>query len=261
MKLRILLCGVLLSCGQLSAAKTWTLIDKQGRDIVVDQLFYDGVSLSVRRVGEYNKMKITPDLLSPKCWAEISKEMATDARITLEVVRRTKTSTDTDRATSSGYYSTYTNEEKQVKKTNYFEMSLGSSSYFESDLRIEYFIISEKEVDCGRIIERVSFAEPTEVQVSKSVSHTERNYKSSYGYSSSYKYGDSKAGIVVLVYNVAGEMVAEYATSNKLMDEYRGMANSLRTKMKPPRKKKDGKKSRPGEPVVHTQMTFDKDVL
>ncbi|CAA6677515.1 MULTISPECIES: hypothetical protein [unclassified Lentimonas] len=261
MMLRILLLGALLGYGQMFAAETWTLTDKQGRDIVVDKLFYDGVELSVRRVGAYNKIKIAPELLSKKCWAEISKEMAKDARITLEVVRRTKTSTDTDRNTSTGYY-TYTDEEKEVKKANYFEMNLGSSSHFVSDLRVEYFIISEGEVDCGRLFEQVSFAEPVETQVSKVVSHTERSFKSSYGYSSSYKSGDSKAGIVVLVYNTAGDVVAEYATSNKLMEEYRGMANSLRNRMKAkPSKKKNKNKSSPGEPVAHKQVTFDKDLL
>ncbi|MFQ3224905.1 MAG: hypothetical protein ACI8Z5_001157 [Lentimonas sp.] len=89
--------GALLCLGQMLPAEMWTLTDKQGRDMEVDQLFYDGVNLSVRRVGAYNKIKIAPDLLSKQCWAELSEDMAKDAKITLEVVRRTKTSTDADR--------------------------------------------------------------------------------------------------------------------------------------------------------------------
>ena len=260
MKFRILLLGALLCLGQMLSAETWTLTDTQGRDIVVDQLFYDGVNLSVRRVGAYNKMKIPPEMLSKKCWGELSESMAKDAKISLEVVRRTKTSTDTDRSTSTGYY-TYSSEEKNVKKMNYFEMSLGSSSHFVSELRIEYFIISEDEVDCGTLSKQVSFAEPVETQVSKSVSHTERNYKSSYGYSSSYKYGDSKAGAVVFVYNATGDVVAQYATSNKLLDEYRGMENALRSRLKGSGKKNKKKKGERGEPAEDKQLTIDKDLL
>ncbi len=149
MKHLILFFGALLCFVQMVRAETWTLVDKQDRPIVVDQLFYDGVNLSVRRVGAYNKMKISPDLLSEKCWAELNESMANTAVIELEVVRRTKTSTDTDRSNNYGYS---TSEEKEVKKMNHFEMSLGSSSHFVSDLRVEYFIISEEEVDCGRLL-------------------------------------------------------------------------------------------------------------
>ena len=227
MTFRILLLGILLGSGQVFAAETWTLTDRQGREIVVDELFYDGVELSVRRVGDYHKIKIAPELLSKKCWAELNKSMAKDAMITLEVVRRTKTSTDTERNTSTGYY-TYTDEEKEVMKVNYFEMSLGSSSHFVSDLQIDYFIISDDEVDCGSLSEQVSFAEPVETQVSKAISHTERSFKSSYGYKYESKSGDSKAGVVVLVRNAADDLVAEYASSNKLLDEFRGMERALR---------------------------------
>lgn len=229
--------GICLCLTQVLVGETWTLTDTKGREIVVDQLFYDGVNLSVRRVGAYNKMKIKPDMLSKKCWAELNESMAKTAAISLEVVRRTKTSTDTDRRTDSGYY-TYSSEEKEVKKTNHFEMSLGSSSHFVSDLTIEYFIISQEEVDCGRIKDKVSFSEPLETSVSKAISHKEYNYKSSYGYNYSHKYGDSKAGAVVFVYDTDGKKVAEYATSNKLMDEFQGMERALRSEMNGSGKKK-----------------------
>ncbi|MFQ3271678.1 MAG: hypothetical protein ACI9A1_002005, partial [Lentimonas sp.] len=35
--------GALLCLGQMLPAEMWTLTDKQGRDMEVDQLFYDGV--------------------------------------------------------------------------------------------------------------------------------------------------------------------------------------------------------------------------
>jgi hypothetical protein len=228
--------------------------------MVVDQLFYDGVNLSVRRVGSYNKMKISPDVLSKKCWAELSKRMAEEAKISLEVVRRTKTSTDTDRSSTTGYY-TYSSEEKEVKKMNYFEMSMRSSSHFVSDLRIEYFIISEEEVDCGVLSEKVSFAEPLEAQVSKAISSREYSYKSSYGYQYERKYGDRKAGIVVFVYNATDEVVAQFATSNKLLDEFRGLERALRSKMKSSSGKKKKKSDGGAAPSVSEQITIDKDLL
>jgi hypothetical protein len=84
-----------------------------------------------------------------------------------------------------------------------------------------------------------------EITVSKAISHTEYNYKSSYGYNYSHKSGDSKAGAVIFVYNSADKVVAQYATSNKLLDEFKGMERALRSKMK------SGKK----------QITIDKDNL
>lgn len=246
MKHRVLLVGVLFCLAHVSLGETWTLVDKQNREIVVDQLFYDGVNLSVRREGDYRKVKIRPDMLSKRCWAELNKRMAKDAKISLEVVRRTKTSTDSDRSSTTGYY-TYSSEEKEVKKVNYFEMNLCSSSHFVSDLTIEYFIISDEEVDCGVLSESVSFAESLEAQVSKAISHREYSYKSSYGYKYERKYGDSKAGIVVFVYNTEGEVVAQFATSNKLLDEFRTMQRGLRSRMK----------SAGGT----EQMTIDKDLL
>jgi hypothetical protein len=248
----ILFFGVLLCFTQIVRAETWTLVDKQDREIVVDQLFYDGVNLSVHRVGAYNKIKIPPDMLSKQCWTELNQSMAKEATISLEVVRRTKTSTDSDRNNTSGYYS-YSSEEKSVRKLTFFDMSLKSSSHFVSEVAIEYFIISEDEVDCGRLSEQVSFAEPLDTSVSKAISHTERNYKSSYGYSYSYKDGDSKASAVVLVYDAAGDKVAEYATSNKLLDEFRGMERGLRSRMN---SGKGNKKS--GE---QKQITIDRDLL
>ena len=115
---------------------------------------------------------------------------------------------------------------------NHFEMSLSSSSYFVTDLKIEYFIISREEVDCGRVLEKISFSKPLETRVSKALSHSEYNYKSSSGYKYSSKDGDSKAGAVIFVYNSADEVVAQYATSNKLLDEFRGMERALRDNMK-----------------------------
>lgn len=241
-------------------AETWTLEDKQGREIVVDQLFYDGVNLSVRREGAYNKMKIPPEMLSKKCWEDLSQSMSEDANISLEVVRRTKTSTDTDRNTTQGYY-TYSSEEKEVKKMNHFEMSMRSSSHFESQLKVEYFIISDREVDCGVLSKTVSFAEPLELAVSKAVSHTEYNYKSSYGYKYESKTGDSKAGVVVFVYNTNGDEVAQYASSNKLLDEFRSYERSLRAKMKPANKRKKGKNAGQANPSVMDQMTIVKSTL
>lgn len=251
----MILMSLCLCLSQVLFGETWTLTDTKGRDLVVDQLFYDGVNLSVRRVGAYQKMKISPDTLSKKCWAELNESMAKTALISLEVVRRTKTSTDSDRDNNYGYSSSV---EKQVKKTNYFEMSLCSSSYFVSDLTIEYFIISEEEVDCGRLLEQVSFAEPVETSVSKKISHTEYEYKSSYGYNYNRKDGDSKAGAVVFVLDPDGKEMAQYATSKKMLDEFRGMERGLRSRMDSSSKKK--KKGGSGQPAVE-QMTIDKDLL
>ena len=234
--------GISLCFGQLLLAETWTLTDATGRELVVDQLFYDGVNLSVRRVGAYNKMKISPDTLSKECWAELNESMAKAAVIELEVVRRTKTSTDSDR---NNYYGYYSREEKKVQKMNHFEMSLRSSSHFETDLTIEYFIISEEEVDCGRLSEGVSFSEPLETSVSKAISHTEYEYKSSYGYQYNSKSGDSKAGAVIFVLDADGKEMAQYATSNQLLDEFRGMERALRSKMK----------------SAKEQITIDRDLL
>tara|TARA_B110001469_G_C9610433_1_gene303654 strand:+ start:132 stop:902 length:771 start_codon:yes stop_codon:yes gene_type:complete len=256
MKCLILLIGA-VCFGQLLFGETWTLVDTKGRELVVDQLFYDGVDLSVRRVGAYNKMKVSPDALSKECWVELNEAMAKAAVIDLEVVRRTKTSTDSDRTANSGYY-TYSREEKEVQKLTRFEMNLRSSSHFISNLTIEYFIISEEEVDCGRILKSVSFAAPLETSVSKAISHTEYNYKSSYGYNHTYKNGDSKAGAVIFVFDADGKEIAQYATSTKLLDEFRGMQRGLRSRMDSSEKKK--KKGGSGQSAVE-QMTVDKDLL
>ncbi|MFT5825467.1 MAG: hypothetical protein ACI8ZW_000960 [Yoonia sp.] len=113
-------------------------------------------------------------------------------------------------------------------------------------------------MDCGKLSKQVSFAETVEAQVSKAVSHTEYNFKSTYGYSSSYQSGDSKAGAVMFVYNASGDVVAQYATSNKLLDEYRGMENALSSRMKgSSRKNKNGARESAGNP----QMTIDQDLL
>ncbi len=247
-----------LCLGQVLLGETWTLEDTKGRELVVDQLFYDGVNLSVRRVGAYNKMKISPDTLSKKCWAELNESMAKAAVIELEVARRTKTSTDSDRTTDSGYY-TYSREEKEVRKMTHFEMSLRSSSHFMTALTIEYFIISEEEVDCGRIAKGVSFAAPLETSVSKAISHTEYNYKSSYGYNHSYKDGDSKAGAVIFVLDADGKEMAQYATSNRLLDEFRGMERSLRSRMNNSNRK--NQKGGAGQSGGKKQMTIDRDLL
>ena len=256
MKCLILLIGA-VCFGQLLFGETWTLVDTKGRELVVDQLFYDGVDLSVRRVGAYNKMKISPDTLSKECWAELNESMAKTAAISLEVIRRTKTSTDTDRDSTSGYY-TYSSEKKKIQKMSYFEMSLRSSSYFETSLMIEYFIISEDEVDCGRISKKISFSEPVETSVSKAISHTEYEYKSSYGYKYSRKSGDSKAGVVVFVLDADGKEMARYATSNKLLDEFQSLERGLRSRMNGSNESKGNGGS--GQSAVE-QMTIDKDLL
>jgi hypothetical protein len=59
------------------------------------------------------------------------------------------------------------------------------------------------------------FAEPVETSVSKKISHTEYEYKSSYGYNYNRKDGDSKAGAVVFVLDPDGKEMAQYATSKK----------------------------------------------
>jgi len=237
---------------QALCAETWTLTDKQGRKMEVDQLFYDGKDLSVRRVGAYNKLKISPDLLSEKCWEELNRTMAKEAKLSLEVVRRTKTSTDSERSSTTGYY-TYSSEKKQVRKMNQFEISMRSSSHFVNDVKIEYFIISDEEVDCGVLSESASFAEPVEASVFKAISHTEHSSKSSYGYKYKYKSGDSKAGVVVFVRNADDEVVAEFATSNKQLSEFRGLEPALRSKWK--------SKLGAVASVSGKQVTIDKDLL
>ena len=258
MRWLILLIGTLYCFGQCLYGETWSLVDTKGREIVVDQLFYDGVHLSVRRVGAYQKLKIRPDTLSKECWAELNESMAKTAAISLEVIRRTKTSTDTDRDSTSGYY-TYSSEKKKIQKMSYFEMSLRSSSYFETSLMIEYFIISEDEVDCGRISKKISFSEPVETSVSKAISHTEYEYKSSYGYKYSSKAGDSKAGVVVFVLDVDGKEMARYATSNKLLNEFQSLERGLRSRMNGSNGSKGNGGSRQSAAV--DQMTVDKDLL
>lgn len=232
----------LLVSAQMLSAETWTLESKDGRSIEVDYLFYDGVDLTIQRVGDYRKINLTPDQLSEKSWKSIEKEFAAKAAIELEVTRQTKTSTATERENHDSYYTT---TRKETAKINRFIIELSSSSYFNSKVTIEYFLFADGEVEYGRIPAELSMRKPFETQVEKTLEST--SYKSSYSdygtyYSSSS--GDKSASIGVILHNAEGDEIEEYASSEKLKEHMNSIKHKLRDSYKPPAKPKPSKSTR-----------------
>lgn len=203
-----------------SAAKeTWTLTSKDGRSIEADYIFYDGVQLSFRKVGGMNKIKIDPSLLSDQSWKELQNDFSKEAKIDLEVTRRTKTSTDTDRRSYSGYYDTYTHTTKEIEKLNLFYVEVESSSHFETALTVEYFIFHQESIEYGRIPAKVSLRKPFETVLEKTTAGS--TYSSSYaGYGTYYKSGSgaTTAEAAVILLDTEGNEINSYANSTKLMD-------------------------------------------
>ncbi len=221
-------------CGALSAGETWTLTNQKNQSIEVDYIFYDGVQLSCRKVGSVNKFKLSPNDLSKECWKEIQASFGNSAVIDLEVSRRTKTSSDTDRTSYSGYFSTYSHERKDIEKLNLFTIELSSSSHFASEVTIETFIFADGEVEYGRIPATVSMRESFETVVEKMMESTEYSSKSSYS-GTYYKseYGDDKAYLGVIVLNGRGEEIADYASSGKIKSRMHAIKHSERQSFKP----------------------------
>lgn len=209
------------------AADTWTLEDKEGRSIEVEELFYDGKELSFRRVGGYRKHSISPDTLSKKSWDDLSTEMGKKANIRLDVNRTTKTNTDSSK--SHSYYSTY--KRTEVSKLNRFEIEISSISYFPTDLKIKYFIFSDDEIDYGHIFKQVAFRDPLKFELSKALSHREYQRKSSLGSNYKRKYGSSKAGMILFILNADGDELARHTTSKALFDDYEFLKSNLNKRL------------------------------
>lgn len=203
-----------------SAAKeTWTLTSKDGRSVEADYIFYDGVQLTFRKVGGMNKIKIDPDLLDEKSWKALQNDFAKEARLDLNVTRRTKTSTDTDRQSYSGYYDTYTHTTKEIEKLNLFYVEVESSSYFETELEVEYFIFQSDSIEYGRIPAKVALGKPFETVLEKTTEG--KSYSSSYGgYGVYYKSGGGAqtAEAAVFLLDKEGNEINSFANSNKLME-------------------------------------------
>ncbi|MGB0258684.1 MAG: hypothetical protein ACPGES_08535 [Coraliomargarita sp.] len=234
--MNIRLCIIVFTalCSALSAGETWTLTNKKNQSIEIDYIFYDGDQLSCRKVGGINKFKISPNDLTKECWETIQKSMGDNAVLDLEVSRRTKTSTDTDRSSYSGYYSTYTHERKDTEKLNMFSLELTSSSHFSSKVIIETFIFAGNEVKYSQIPAEVSMRKPFEKVLEQMMKSTEYSSKSSYS-GTYYKseYGDDKASIGVIVLNGRGEEVAEFASSGKIKSRMHGLKHEKRQSYKP----------------------------
>lgn len=230
---------------QILSAETWTLESRDNRTIEVDYLFYDGVDLTIQRVGDYRKINLTPDQLSEKCWKEIEKEFSAKAAIELEVTRKTKTSTETERENYSGYYDTYTSSRKEIEKINRFIIDLSSSSYFNSKVTVEYFIFTDGEVEYGRVPAELSMRKPFQTQVEKTLASTTYKSSSTY-YGTYYKSGtdDSTASIGVILLNSEGEEIEEYASSEKLRESMHSIKNKLRESYTPPAKPKSNTPNR-----------------
>ena len=202
-----------------AAKDTWTLTSKDGRSIEADYIFYDGVQLTFRKVGGMNKIKIDPYLLKEKSWQALQKDFAKEARLELSVTRRTKTSTDTDRQSYSGYYDTYTHTTKEIEKLNLFYVEVESSSYFETELVVEYFIFQSDTIEYGRIPAKVSMRKPFETVLEKTTEG--KTYSSSYaGYGTYHKSGGGAqtAEAAVFLLNSEGNEINSFANSNKLME-------------------------------------------
>lgn len=224
---------------QMLSAETWTLESKDGRSIEVDYLFYDGVDLTIQRVGDYRKINLTPDQLSEKSWKSLEKEFSAKAAIELEVTRKTKTSTEIERDKYSSYY---THTRKEIEKINRFIIELSSSSYFNSKVTIEYFIFVDGEIDYGRIPAELSMRKPFQTHVEKTLEST--SYKSSsfdFGTYYSSSSGDSSASIGVILHNAEGEEIEDYASSEKLREYMHSIKQKLRDSYTPPPKQKPSK--------------------
>lgn len=218
-------------CSVLSAGETWTLTNKKNQSIEVDYIFYDGVKLSCRKVGSINKFKISPDDLSEESWNAIQKSFGNSAVVELEVKKTTRTSTDSQR-TSYGYG--YSRKRKETEKLNQFSIEVESSSYFTSNLKVEYFIFADDEVKYGRLPATVSMRKPFETMVEQLMTTTEYSAKSMNGgtYYRSER-GEDKAWIGVILLNENGEEVAEYASSEKIKARMHGIKHAERSKYKP----------------------------
>lgn len=252
MKLFVLFLAIFLFANiQANAAETWTLTDKKGRSIEVDYIFYDGVNLMFRRVGSVSKVKVSPDLLEKSSWAKIQDEFGSRPGVRLEVERTTKTSTDKNRSVYSGYYH-YSHERKETQKLNRFSVEVTSSSHFESELRLEYFIFAEGEVEYDQIPFDISLRAPFETVLEKMMESTEYTAKSTYS-GTYYKSesGDDKATIGIIILNSNDEELAEYSSSRKIAERMHSLKHNKRSNFRP--KKKKGKKEKE-EPPVHEDV-------
>ncbi|WP_148216311.1 hypothetical protein [Coraliomargarita akajimensis] len=216
-----------------ATAETWTLTDRQGRSIVVEEIFYDGVNLSIRRVDDYRKIKLNPKLLTDECWQGLNREFGSAVKLRMEVTRRTKTSSDRDRQVNYTSFSyTHSTEQKDIQKRTIYDIEIRSPSYFSSDVRVEYFIFSDEEVDYGRESRIAKINEPILLSVSKTLEKSERSYSSTYS-GTYYKResGNTKADVVVRVYNLEGALICEYTTSQKVKDRFLGLESLLKQRM------------------------------
>lgn len=224
---RYFLVILLLPISQISA-ETWTLTDKKGRSIEVEDLAYNGTELYFKRVGDYRQMSITPDLLTEKSWNAIVTEFGKQATIKLEVDRSTKTKRDSETTYSS---LSYTSKSLDVTRLNEFEIEISSTSFFQTDLKIVYFIFAEDQIDYGQTFKEVSRNNPIKIQLSKTLSHQEYKSSSTYGYNYKRKYGSSKAGLVVHVFNVDGDEMNQAATPTSVSKDYEFFEAALKKKL------------------------------
>lgn len=170
-------------------------------------------------MGGLNKIKIDPDLLDEKSWQTLQDDFSKKASLDLNVTRRTKTSTETDRQSYSGYYDTYTHTTKEIEKLNLFYVEVESSSYFETELEVEYFIFQSDTIEYGRIPAKVSLAKPFETVLEKTTEG--KTYSSSYaGYGTYYRSGGAAqtAEAAVFLLDSEGNEISSFANSNKLME-------------------------------------------
>lgn len=232
-KIRIVSALVLSAFSSICVADVWTLIAQDGRKIDVDYIHYDGVELSIQRVGDYRQLKLSPDTLDPKCWKDLNQEMGATASIRMEVERRTKTDRETDRRSYSGYYYGYSRKVEEVQKLTQFTVELSSSTYFESELSIIYYILSSDGLDVGKVTTKISMPQPFEGTFSKMLEKTERSSSDTY-WGTYYRStsGDTKADFVVMVYNQEGDLVADYASSAKSKEYIRSVESQVARKLK-----------------------------
>lgn len=218
---RLYILLLVLFAAQFASAEkdTWTLTSKDGRSVEADYIFYDGVELTFRKLGGMHKLKLDPALLDEKSWLALQDDFSKQAKIDLDVTRRTKTSTETDRRSSTGYYDTYTHTTKEIEKLNLFYVEVESSSHFETAFTVEYFIFHEDSIEYGRIPAKVSLREPFETVLEKTTEGS--TYSSSYtGYGTYYKSGSGAQTAEAAVYllDSEGNEIEKFANSNKLME-------------------------------------------
>lgn len=240
MKRFVFFLGIILFAQiRVNAGETWTLTDKSGRSIEVDYLHYNGVELTVQRLNDYRKLKISPDTLDSKCWKKLNDEFGANAAIRLEVERTTKTDRDTQRTNYSGYYYGYTQKIEDVQKLSRFTIELRSSSYFESEISLIYYILSSDGLDVGKVTELVSLPKPLNTTFSKMLEKRERSSSDTY-WGTYYRStsGDTKADFVAMVYNTAGELIADYSTSVKAKEYVLSVESAVARKLKLGSKKK-----------------------